>query len=241
MHFPGFSRTIGEIPELSDMRVSIVDDEKILAGNIAKKLEKNGFTVSVYHGYRQFVNTDRGDSQLYVVDLSLGDGSGFDIIKWLRETRKTTAPIILISGHGDSQNIIRGLDIGADDYLTKPFQPDELVARIRAVVRRSSAQSASFAYVLGKLACDPAKGIVSYDGKPLVLTRNERLLVETLIERPKWIVSRDELIARVWGGGRVIDVSDNTISVTLSNVRKKLGSDFRVRTVYNQGFILEPT
>ena len=119
----------------------------------------------------------------------MGDGSGFDIIKWLREVRKSTAPIILISGYGDSQNVIYGLDIGADDYL--------------------------------KLSCCPASSSAYFDGKPLPLTKNERLMLEALIERPNWTVPHDELASKVWGSGSF--VTENTISVTLSGLRKKIG------------------
>lgn len=169
----------------------------------------------------------------------MGDGSGFDVIRWLRNTKKTAAPIILISGYGDSQNVIHGLDIGADDYLTKPFLPEELVARARAVIRRSIVQPNVEAFHVGKLTYSPSSGTATYDGKPLVLTRNERMTIEALTERPKWIVSREELVAKVWGGGRYVEVSDNTICVTLSNLRKKLGSDCRIRAIYNQGYVLE--
>lgn len=152
----------------------------------------------------------------------MGDGSGFDIIKWLREVRKSTAPIILISGYGDSQNVIYGLDIGADDYLTKPFQPDELVARIKAVIRRASAKREGDPWFsFGKLSCCPASSSAYFDGKPLPLTKNERLMLEALIERPNWTVPRDELVSRVWGSGSF--VTENTVSVTLSSVRKKIG------------------
>lgn len=220
------------------MRVTIVDDEKILAGNIAKKLEKHGFVVDVFHGYEPFVRGCACDSQLFVVDVSLGDGSGFDVIKWLREIRKCDSPIILISGYGDSQNVIYGLEIGADDYLTKPFQPDELVARIKAVMRRSSGKGdKDHWYAFGKLSCCPASASAYLDGKPLPLTKNERLMLEVLIERPNWTVPREELVSRVWGSGSFI--TENAVHVTLSSVRKKIGPSFRIRTIYSQGFVLE--
>ncbi|MFB0965556.1 MAG: response regulator transcription factor [Patescibacteria group bacterium] len=220
------------------MRVTIVDDEKILAGNIAKKLEKHGFAVEVFNGYDHFVRGCSCDSQLYVVDVSLGDGSGFDIIKWLRDVKKSTTPIILISGYGDCQNVIYGLDIGADDYLTKPFQPDELVARIKAVIRRaSSKRDGDSWFSFGKLSCCPTSSSAYFDGKPLPLTKNERLMLEALIERPNWTVPRDELINRVWGSGAF--VTENTVSVTLSSVRKKIGPGYRIRAIYSQGFVLE--
>lgn len=219
------------------MHVSIIDDEKILAGKIAKKFEMNGFVVSAFYGYREFVNS-APDSQLYIVDISLGDGSGFDVITWLRNERKVRAPIILISGYGDNERVIKGLDIGADDYLIKPFLPEVLVARARAIIRRSGGSVAKEEVrKLGKLVCHPPGGAVTYDGKPLVLTRNERLMLETLMERAEWIVPRDELISRVWG--RQAEVTDNTICVTLSNLRRKIGEGCRIKAVYNQGYVIE--
>ncbi len=118
----------------------------------------------------------------------------------MRTVKKVAAPIILISAYGDSQNVIRGLDMGADDYLTKPFLPEELVARARAVIRRSAVPSSADSFRLGKLEYCPASGSAKYDGTPIMLTRNERSIIETLLERPNWIVSREELVAKAWGG-----------------------------------------
>jgi len=122
------------------MHISIIDDEKLLTHKISKKLEGSGYATSSFYGYEDFMRHGDIRSQLYIVDISLRDGSGFDIIKWLRNG-KSRAPIIIISGYGDTSRITYGLDLGADDYLVKPVQPDELVARIRAILRRPNTLS----------------------------------------------------------------------------------------------------
>ena len=120
------------------MHISVIDDEKILANKVLKKLQGSGYAASAFYGYEDFMRHGDADSQLYIIDISLGDGTGFDIVRWLRQNKQSTVPIIMISGYGDSQNIIYGLDLGADDYLTKPLVPDELIARVKAILRRPS-------------------------------------------------------------------------------------------------------
>ncbi|USN58365.1 MAG: response regulator transcription factor [Candidatus Peribacteria bacterium] len=120
------------------MKICIIEDEVLLAERIQQKLERNGYNVSMYTSYSSFMNQHSLDADLYIIDIALGDGSGFDIINWLRETKKSIAPVIITSGYNDTERKVYGLDIGADDYLPKPFSPRELLARIRALTRRNS-------------------------------------------------------------------------------------------------------
>jgi len=222
------------------MHISIIDDEKILANKIGKKLEQNGYTVSIFYGYREFLRNGNSNSQLYIVDISLQDGSGFDIVNWLRGKEKSHIPIIIISGFGDSQNIIYGLDIGADDYLTKPFVPEELMARVKAVLRRPEI-TVDTAKTLKhkKLTYDTDSKIARFHDKIIHTTRIEARILECFLLNKGKIVSRSKLIVEAWGQNAQMDVTDNTINVTLSKIRKKFPDNFELKTIYNQGYLLK--
>lgn len=163
------------------------------------------------------------DSQLYIVDLSLGDGSGFDIIQWLRKDGNTKAPIIVMSGYGNSEKVVYGLDLGADDYLVKPVVPEVLVAHVRAVLRRPGNLETASMLRYGDISLNPKTKEVFVSSERVGLTKTEAMVLELFLTYPDSIISRDRLITWVWGGHRTMDVRDNTINVTISNIKKKLG------------------
>ncbi len=221
------------------MHISIIDDEKILGSKIKKKLENEGYAVSAFYSYEDFMTHGDANSQLYIVDLSLWDGSWFDIIKWLRGKAECKSPIMIMSGYGDSENIIYGLNIGADDYLTKPFIPDELIARIKALLRRPTILVPHKLLTYKNIIFDPeSRETISWDTK-IYLTNKENMVLEFFLMHQWEIISREKLITYIWWGHHIGDVSDNTINVTLSNVRKKIWEDFTLKTMYNHWFILE--
>lgn len=221
------------------MHISIIDDEKILANKILKKLQNSGYAASAFHGYEDFMQHGDASSELYIIDLSLWDGTGFDIIRWLRKNKDSCVPIIIISGYGDSQNIIYWLELGADDYLTKPLVPDELIARVKAILRRPHGLMNEGIMRYRNISFNTATKETRVWNDIIYLTKNESLIVETFLSNQKKILTRERLISNVWWGHHLSDVSDNTINVTLSNIRKKLGGDFVPKTIYNQGYILE--
>jgi len=227
------------LPFFLYMHISIIDDEKILANKILKKLQNNGFAASAFHGYEDFMSRGDASSDLYIIDLSLGDGMGFDIIDWLRKNQHSRVPIIIISGYSDSQNVIYGLDIGADDYLTKPFMPDVLIARVRAILRRPYDLNDESIIEYKDITFNTATKETKVHGKLAFLTKNENLIVEAFLSHQNKVITREKLITNVWGGHRLSDISDNTINVTLSNTRRKLAGNFMPKTIYNQGYILE--
>lgn len=221
------------------MHISIIDDEKILADKILKKLQNNGFSASAFHGYQDFMRHGDANSELYIIDLSLGDGMGFDIVRWLRESKHCRAPIIIISGCGDSQKIVYGLGIGADDYLTKPLIPDVLIARIKAILRRPPNCMNEPIIKYRNITFNTTTKETKIRNIPMHLTKNESLIVEAFLSHQKKILTRENLISSVWGGHNLSDVSDNSINVTLFNIRKKLGENFVPRAIYKHGYILE--
>lgn len=221
------------------MHISIIEDEKILANKVMKKLQNNGYAANAFYGFEDFMRHGDAHSQLYIIDISLGDGSGFDIVHWLRKSQKSEAPIMIISGYGDSQNKIYGLDIGADDYLVKPLIPEELLARIKAVLRRPQGLVAEQYIKYKNLSFDVHTKEVKVNKKLVYLTKNEILVLEFFLTHKGKVITRENLIDHVWGGCSFPKVSDNTINVTLSNIRKKLGLNFVLKTIYNHGYALE--
>jgi len=180
------------------MHISIIDDEKLLVSKIIKKLESNGYVASAYYGYEDFMRNGNAESQLYIVDVSLGDGSGFDIIKWLRKNNQSQVPIIMVSGYGDSENIIYGLDIGADDYIIKPLIPEELIARIKAMFRRPNNFVESKEIQCGDIIFDQLTKKARIGEHEVYLTKTESLLFETFLMNRGSIISREKMITQAW-------------------------------------------
>lgn len=221
------------------MHITIVDDEKVLGSKIKKKLENEWYAVSAFYSYNEFMAQGDANSQLYIVDISLWDGSGFDIISWLRTKVECKAPIIIMSGYGDSENIIYGLNIGADDYLTKPFVPDELIARVKALLRRPVDMLPQKLLQYKNITFDPVTKEVMVWSTKLHLGHKEKMILEFFMTNQEQIISREKLITYIWGGNYIGDVTDNTINVTLSKLRKKVWPQLNLRTMYNHGYILD--
>lgn len=222
------------------MNISIIDDEKILADKTSKKLEKHWYSVNVFHSCKEFYNWYMLDSDLYIIDLWLWDGIWFDIIKWLRNEKKSTSPIIITSAYADSEKKIYWLDVGADDYMTKPFIPEELLARVKAQLRRnnSSIDDASL-LKYENITFDTQNHIIKVWNKVVDLTKKEIQLVHFFLTHPWKLIPKNKLIYSVWNSSDFVSVSDNTINVTISKIRKKLGNKFKLKTKKNEGYILE--
>lgn len=221
------------------MHISIIDDEKILGLKIKKKLENEWYAVRTFDSYEDFMAHGSVRSQLYIVDISLGDGSGFDIISWLRWQEGCRAPILIISGFGDTDKIIYGLNIGADDYLTKPFFPDELVARVKALLRRPVDITPHIVLRYKDITYDPSTQETRVWDTIIYLNHKESMLLVFFLKQQKQIVSRDILVTTVWWPHSPNDVTDNTINATLSKLRKKFWTELHLRTIYGHGYILD--
>lgn len=222
------------------MHISIIEDEKILAGRIKKKLEAVGYSATEYHWYQEFMRYGNARSELYIIDISLWDGNGFDIIDWLRNSVDYSGPIIIISWYGNPEKVIHGLNIWADDYLGKLFLPDELIARIRALLRRPANFIKSDIVHCGGISYDPETKEVKVEGTRVILSHKEALILEMFLRKPKSVITREDMVVSVWWWAEAFDVSDNTINVTLSKLRRKIWPDFALRTLYNEWYIFEP-
>jgi DNA-binding response OmpR family regulator len=205
--------------------VLLVEDEETITIPLTEALTREGFrteTAGSLAAGLEIARTQRPD--LVLLDVMLPDGSGFDLLRELRADQRM--PVIMLTARGDEADRVLGLELGADDYVVKPFSARELVARIRAVLRRASAVAAPVGdgvQQIGAIELDPSARTVTLDGEPLELTRKEFDLLALLMGQAGTVVSRERLIDEVW------DVnwfgSTKTLDVHVSGLRKKLGDD----------------
>ncbi len=206
-------------------RILVIDDELDLIELVRYNLEKEGFTVQgAQDGESGLAQAIRELPDLIVVDLMLPGVDGLDVCRSLRFDKRTARiPIIMLTAKSEESDRILGLELGADDYVTKPFSPRELVARIKAVLRRTSAPQAESEIIQrGSLIIDLTRRAVSCAGDSISLTATEFRLLQFFATRPGRVFSRSELIDGVLG--RDVVVEDRTIDVHITGLRKKLGA-----------------
>lgn len=215
-------------------RILIVDDDVALCEMLTERLEQDEFvTEAVNDGIRGLERARSGEHALVVLDLMLPGLSGISVLKQLRQA--SDVPVLILTAKGEDVERILGLEIGADDYLPKPFNPRELVARIRAILRRSLRTSGEERPIFaGDLALYAASREVYIDERPLLLTSVEFTLLETLVREAGRIVSRERLTEIVLG--RELRAFDRVIDVHVSNLRRKLGNE-RIKTVRGAGYL----
>jgi DNA-binding response OmpR family regulator len=202
-------------------RILVVEDEPAIAESVAYALKRDGFAVDVALSCAEAeAGIDQAD--LVLLDLMLPDGSGFDLIVRMRRERRLT-PIIVLSSRDGEADRVAALETGADDYVTKPFSPREVVARVRAVLRRSVLAAAGAPGGGSELpiSVDEATRRAQVAGHELELTRVEFDLLSSLLESPGRVYTRAQLIDRVWGDGFAI--GDRTVDSHVKALRKKVG------------------
>ncbi|MEO7036059.1 MAG: response regulator transcription factor [Polyangiaceae bacterium] len=197
-------------------RILVVEDEPAIAESVAYALGRDGFSVTLAPTVSSAATLADG-ADLVVLDLMLPDGSGFDLITEWRRTKRI--PIIVLSSRDGEADRVVALEAGADDYVTKPFSPREVVARVRAVLRRSHTEITP-AGPPSALAVEASTRRARANGSSLELTRVEFDVLACLLEQPGRVYSRGELITRVWGGGFAI--TDRTIDSHVKALRKKV-------------------
>jgi DNA-binding response OmpR family regulator len=216
-------------------RILIVEDDPKTAASVDMYLRHDGFRTDIARTGPEAIEKAReGKPDLIVLDLMLPGLGGLDVCRALRA--ESTVPIIMLSARSTEHDKLLGLDLGADDYVTKPFSPRELVARVRVVLRRFEPPDARL--VSGDLVLDPAAREVVVRGETVALTAAEFRLVETLMRAPGRVFTRDELMQRAFGAA--YDRLDRTIDVHIKNVRKKIEIDRanprRIVTVFGLGY-----
>lgn len=200
--------------------VLVVDDDRELCALLEEYLAGEGFAVeSVHDGEEGLRRAAQGGWALVILDVMLPSVGGFDVLRRLRET--SAVPVIMLTARGDDIDRIVGLEIGADDYLAKPFNPRELAARMRAVLRRSDIAAQEALVRVGDLELDPGAREVRVSGREVELTGIEFELLELLLRSAGRVVERDELSRKALG--RPASSLDRSLHVHLSNLRRKLG------------------
>jgi DNA-binding response OmpR family regulator len=230
----------------SAMRAMVVEDEMSLAGLLASYLEHAGFEVSTVHDGAQAVAMAREvDPDLLVLDLGLPSLDGVEVCRQVRTF--SDAYVVMLTARSDEVDTLIGLSVGADDYMTKPFSPRELMARIQAMLRRprpkrGAEEESVLDRTFGPLRIDPVGRDVWLDGDPIALTRTEFDLLATLAQRPRMAFSRQQLIEAVWGTAWVGD--EHLVDVHIGHLRRKLGDDATqarfIRTVRGVGYRMGP-
>lgn len=210
----------------------LVDDERALTRALSRGLTAEGFTVDVAHdGLTALDMAADGDYDVILLDIMLPGRHGYAVVEDLRAQGDHT-PVLLLSAKDGEHDVADGLDVGADDYLTKPFSFVVLLARIRALLRRPPLTTDPVLNV-GEVTLDPASRQVAVSGTPVELTAREVALLEYLMRNPGRAISKIELLDHVWGSGEDV----NVVEVYVGYLRRKLGRDV-VRTVRGAGYLV---
>lgn len=235
--------------DLEKKNILVVDDDEKLLELVIKFLSKEGFHVDgVLNGREMDDYLAENEIDLFVLDLMLPGEDGLSIARRLRATSKV--PILMLSARGEDIDRIIGLEVGADDYLAKPFNPRELSARIKAILRRTGeiSESQSFddpsveVYKFGHFVLNLTTNSITRDGEPLNLTSGEFSLLEAFVKNPNRVLSRDHLIELIKGYER--SPYDRSVDVRVTRLRKKLEDNPEqpqfIRTVWGKGYIFTP-
>ena len=218
------------------MRILVIEDDPVLADGLAVGLRLNGYTVDAVATCADALAAIKaGAYDAIILDLMLPDGSGLDLLADVRQAGNRT-PVLMLTALDETADRIRGLDVGADDYIGKPFDLDELAARLRAVTRRGHGQAAPVLNANG-VALDPSKMLATVEGREIVLSRREFAILMALMERPGVIRSRQQLEDRLYGWQE--EVESNAIEVHIHNLRAKIGKT-SIETVRGLGYRMRP-
>ena len=223
------------------MKLLIAEDELDLAEALTALFEKNQFTVdAVNDGQDAYDYAMGGDYDAIILDVMMPKMNGIEVLRRLREEGLNT-PIMMLTAKGQKDDRITGFDAGADDYLPKPFAADELISRVRALLRRSGGYT-STVLSFGDVKLDTAAGLLSCGEKAQRLSGREFQVMELFMRTPRVLISADKLLERIWGWES--DAEINVIWVHISNLRKRLsaiGSNVTIKAVRGMGYMLEDT
>ncbi len=222
------------------MKIAIIEDEKLLSANMSKKLKSKGFTVKIFDDIESFNNFNNKNFDIYIIDILLTDWIWFSILENIRNKEENKSVVILISWLNKEENKIYWLNTWADDFLIKPFSPDELIARINAITRRISnnmnyKEDITYKDIIYKYSNNK----IFKNNLEILLQWKEKDIVEFFI-RNKWkIIKKIDLINSVWGEYEESFISDNNINVSICNVRKKLWKEFELETIHTKWYLLK--
>lgn len=216
------------------MKILVVDDDPRLRDLVALALTRADFTViTAANGQLALTHAARETPDLIVLDIGLPELDGLEVCRRLRA--RSSVPILFLTARADEIDRILGLELGADDYVTKPFSPRELVARVRAILKRSQPAPDTRLLRHGDLTLDPARHLCTLATTPVALTGAEMSLLAALMQRPEQVHPRAQLVETVWSGE---DISDRTLDSHLRNLRRKLaeaGAPQAIETLHGIG------
>jgi DNA-binding response OmpR family regulator len=220
--------------------VAVIEDDADLSFTIRLNLEREGYDVAPFtNGHEGLVAVQHGSYDFLILDLNLPDLDGFTICRELRRGATTSKlPILMLTARTSEQDRITGLELGADDYLTKPFSVRELLARVAAILRRAKgSDDETMVYDDGNLRIDGRTLRVFVEGEEVKLAKKELELLWMLVRNRPAVVSRDRILTEVWQ--MADDVETRTVDAHIRNLRKKIGKD-RIQTVIGYGYRFEP-
>lgn len=216
------------------MRILLVEDDRMIAEGVRKALRGEGFAVDwVEDGEAALSAATSQPYDLVLLDLGLPKRDGLDVLRALR-ARGHALPVLIVTARDAIADRVKGLDAGADDYLVKPFDLDELGARMRALIRRHAGRGESLVRH-GDLTLDPVGHQVTLAGAPVSLSAREFALLEALMARPGAVLSKSQLEEKIYGWGE--EIGSNTVEVYIHSLRKKLGADL-IRNVRGLGYMV---
>ena len=220
------------------MKILIAEDDRAIVQTLADFLESEGFPAEAYASEKAALSAiEKETFDLALLDISLADGNGFSVCKAAKERG---VPVIFLTASGDENSVVKGLDMGADDYITKPFRPRELVSRIKSVLRRSGREPK--VTLPNGITVDPDSGIVMKDGEEIRLSALEFRLLTVFLNRRGRLLTREKLLEDIWDIAGDF-VNDNTLTVYIKRLREKLGDDPQepklIKTVRGLGYRMD--
>lgn len=231
---------------MTENLILVVEDEASIAEVVSLYLKRAGFSAQIASDGRQAMTFfERRQPDLVILDLMLPEVDGLSLTRWLRD--RSNVPIIMLTARRAEIDRITGLEMGADDYVVKPFSPQELVSRVRAVMRRLGREQTETEpernLSFGDLSIDPRSRVVTRKDVPIELTVKEFDMLYLLARHPKQVFTREQLLERVWGGAQYID--PGTVTVHVRRLREKIEEDpshpMRLLTVWGIGYKFEPS
>ncbi|MFZ5802810.1 MAG: response regulator [Candidatus Omnitrophota bacterium] len=219
--------------------ILVVEDEKNIVELVKYNLEKEGFRVLFsIRGDEGLEKIRRELPDLIILDLMLPGLEGIEICKILKQNYKTaTIPVVMLTAKREEVDKIVGFEVGADDYITKPFSPRELVARVKAILRRAKEKPKDRIFKAGTLELDTGKHLASLKGKPIELTSKEYDLLRSLMEAEGRALSREYLLGHVWGYDESLNIETRTVDMHVGQLRKKIKTEAdRIITIKNVGY-----
>lgn len=217
------------------MRLLLVEDDRILGSSLKKALEKHAYGVDWMQDGEAALDALRDSSfEAAILDINLPKMNGLDVLKAARR-QKNLMPVLLLTARDTTFHKVEGLDSGADDYLVKPFDLDELLARLRALIRRRTGRTATILRC-ADVDIDPAAKVVRKSGIPVTMTAKELQLLKLLMERAGKYVTKSDIEYALYDAENAVE--SNTVEVIIYNLRKKLGSDF-IKSIRGVGYMVE--